>query len=122
MGEFKSYQDLLVWQKSMQLVELVYKLSRDFPSDEKYGLKSQIQRASVSIPANIAEGWGRGYSQNFIQFLNIASGSLAELETLIILAQKLEFSKSDSELLELCGEISKMLYSLKRSIKEKQMN
>jgi four helix bundle protein len=106
----------------MQLVELVYKLSGDFPSDEKYGLKSQIQRASVSIPANIAEGWGRGYSQNFIQFLNIASGSLAELETLIILAQKLEFSKSDSGLLKLCGEISKMLYSLKRSIKEKQMN
>lgn len=95
-------------------------MSSGLPAEEKYGLKSQIQRAAVSIPSNIAEGWGRGYDQNFIQFLNIASGSLAELETLLMLTNDLGYAQMEDEIMTLCSEIGKMLFSLKRSIKDKQ--
>jgi four helix bundle protein len=121
MSSIKSYQDLIVWQKSMFLAKEIYGITKSFPDEEKFGLASQTQRAAVSIPSNIAEGWGRGYSQNFVQFLNIASGSLAELETQIILARDLGYIKENNEVLDLCAEISKMLYSLKRNIKSKQV-
>lgn len=104
----------------MFLAKEIYAATKGFPPEEKFGLASQIQRAAVSVPSNIAEGWGRGYRQNFIQFLNVASGSIAELETQIILATDLGFLEQNEELLELCKEISKMLYSLKRNIKSKQ--
>lgn len=119
MGSFKSYQDLIVWQKSMFLVKEVYLLSANLPTDEKFGLKSQIQRSAVSIPSNIAEGWGRGYNKNFIQFLNISNGSLSELETQLILCRDLNLLKVDEDILNLCGEIGKMIYSLKKNIKSK---
>ena len=79
----KSYRDLIVWQKSMNLVTLVYSLTIDFPENEKFGLTSQIKRSAVSIPSNIAEGFGRNTTGELNQFLGIARGSLAELETLI---------------------------------------
>ena len=80
MAIVNSYKELIIWQKSMVLVSKVYSLTKKFPNDEKYGLVSQLNRASVSIPANIAEGWGRESRKNFVQFLRISRGSLFELE------------------------------------------
>lgn len=77
----KSYKELEVWNKAVDLVMEVYKLTKDFPPEEKFALTSQMQRAAVSIPANIAEGWGRGSTKEYIQFILIARGSLMELET-----------------------------------------
>ena len=84
----ESFKDLFVWQKGIELVNDIYKLTKQFPEDEVYGLTSQIRRAAISIPANIAEGCGRGTTKNYIQFLEISRGSLLELETLIIIAKK----------------------------------
>jgi four helix bundle protein len=82
----KSYRDLEVWQKAMDLVEEVYRIAERFPSQEKYGLTGQLQRAAVSIPANIAEGYGRMHRKEYLQHLSIAKGSLAEVETHLALA------------------------------------
>jgi four helix bundle protein len=90
----KSYQDLLGWQRAIELVVLVYQLSGEFPRNEIYGLTAQIRRASVSVPSNIAEGYGRGTRKEYIQFLSIAQGSLKELETQTILAERLSFATS----------------------------
>ena len=83
MIALKSYKELIVWQKSMTLVKELYKLTESFPENEKFGLTSQMRRASISIPSNIAEGWGRLSRINYIQFLRISRGSLFELETQI---------------------------------------
>lgn len=87
-----SYKELIVWQKSIQLVIDIYKLTKIFHKEEIYGLSSQMQRAVVSIPSNIAEGNDRNSSKEFSQFLRIARGSLAELETQIIISEKLEYT------------------------------
>ena len=89
----KDHKDLDVWKQSIVLVEDIYALTKNFPSDEKYGLSSQIKRAVVSVPSNIAEGAGRKGDKEFIQFLYIAMGSLSELETQLILANRLQFYK-----------------------------
>lgn len=81
MSGIKSYKDLLVWQKGMTIVKLSYQLCDKLPTQEQYGLMSQIKRSSISIPSNIAEGFGRDYTRNYSQFLKIARGSLLELET-----------------------------------------
>jgi four helix bundle protein len=91
MAVISSYKELLVWQKAIVLVSKVYAVTKRFPSDEKFGLVSQINRAVVSIPANIAEGWGRQSRKNYIQFIRISRGSLFELETLIIIAKNEHF-------------------------------
>jgi four helix bundle protein len=83
----RSYRDLVVWQKSMQLVTDIYRITKAFPKEEIYGLTSQIRRAAVSIPSNIAEGQGRRTSSEFHQFLGHARGSIMELETQILIAQ-----------------------------------
>src|SRR3989338_2698991 len=83
-----SYKDLVVWQKGIELVSLIYKISKRFPSEERFGLVSQMQRAAVSVPSNIAEGRGRRSRKDFIQFLYFALGSLAELDTQLIIAEK----------------------------------
>jgi four helix bundle protein len=119
MGDgIKTYRDLLVWQKGMDLVKLVYQVSTAFPDSEKYGLKSQIQRAAVSIPSNIAEGWGRETRKYFLTFLRVSKGSLAELETLLIVANDLGYI--DRELFEQINdkteEVSRMLNALIRSL------
>ena len=88
---WKSYRDLIVWQKSMDLVDMVYRLSREFPSEELYTLSSQMRRAAVSIPANIAEGYGRQSAKEFRQFLSIARGSVFELETQMEIAVRQGF-------------------------------
>lgn len=108
-----NYKELKIWQKSRSLVKIVYKLTSKFPKDELYGIMSQIRRASVSIPANIAEGSGRGTDKDFNHFLDIARGSLFELETLFILSKDLEFL-SDEELnsiLKIISEIIRMTLS-----------
>lgn len=114
-----SYKDLIIWQKSMQLVVEVYKLTEKYPKSELYGLTSQTRRSAISIPSNIAEGRRRGSRKDYRQFLIIAYGSGAELETQIEIAKRLPFeknldySKADSLLLEVMKMLNKMLSNLK---------
>ncbi len=114
----RNYQDLIVWKKSIDLVSKLYSSTRAFPKEELYGLTSQIRRAGVSIPANIAEGQGRNSRGEFRQFLGIAQGSLAELETLLIISGNLLYlnPQNKEELLQKCEEIGRLLAGLKRSL------
>ena len=91
----QSYKELEVWKKSMDLVEICYKITNDFPKEELYGLTNQIRRAAVSIPSNIAEGQSRWSTKEFLRFLSIAKGSLSELETQLIVAQRLNYISED---------------------------
>ncbi|MEW6574283.1 MAG: four helix bundle protein [Bacillota bacterium] len=118
MSAVKSYRDLIVWQKSIDLVQKIYQFTQRFPKEEIYGLTSQIRRAAVSIPANIAEGQSRNSTGEFKQFLGMAKGSLAELETLLILSEKLTFLEriNAEELLNNCEEINKLLNGLLKSL------
>ena len=114
MNEIKSYKDLLIWQKGIEIVVLTYKLVSSFPKDELYALSSQVKRSSVSIPSNIAEGYGRQSTQSYIQFIKIARGSLCELETQLLVAKKLDFINDEelfSELINQIIEESKMINS-----------
>lgn len=111
--------DLDVWKKSMNLVEKIYKLSSQFPKDEMYGLTSQMRRASVSIPSNIAEGSSRNGNKEFMQFLYIALGSVSEVETQLMIAKRLNYIQNiEDELAEITG-IKKMLNGLINHIKDK---
>ncbi len=117
-GEISSYRDLLVWQAGVELAVACYEVTRTFPRDELYGMVSQIRRASTSIPANIAEGHGRDSSGHYVQFLKIAQGSVKELETHILVSQRvglLDTAGADN-LLGRCDEIGRMLRALIRSI------
>ncbi|MCK0125010.1 four helix bundle protein [Gelidibacter sp. F2691] len=91
------HKDLDVWKKSMDLVEVVYRLSSQFPSDERFGLTSQMRRAAVSLPSNIAEGAGRKSDKELIQFLHIALGSLGELDTQYLIAVRLKYCNINAE-------------------------
>jgi len=91
----KNYKELEVWQKGIDLAIDVYQMTKMFPSEEKFGLVSQIQRAATSIPANIAEGWGRGSTREYMQFLRIARGLLMELETQLIMADRLGYTRGE---------------------------
>jgi len=117
-----SYQDLKVWQKAMDLTELVYEASASLPSEEKFGLTAQMRRCAVSVPSNIAEGYGRDSDGSFVQFLRTSQGSLKELETQIILSGRLGFMKPDivRDLLNKSDEIGKMLRGLIVSVQRKQ--
>jgi len=121
MTPLKNFQDLIVWQKSMALVKLIYQHTSSFPKEEMYGLTSQMRRAAVSIPANIAEGQSRNTTGEFSQFLGIAKGSLAELQTLILLSVNLDFltQNNSSNLLMNCEEVAKMLNGLQKSLSPK---
>jgi len=116
-----SYRDLKVWQKAMDLAERCYEETRLFPKEEMYGLTSQIRRCSVSVAANIAEGYGRDSDGSFVQFLRISQGSLKELETHIILSGRVGILKQDpvTDLLERADELGRMLRGLIRSIQRK---
>ncbi len=118
----KSYRDLIVWQKSKAVVVKIYSLTNSFPEKEKYGLSSQINRSAVSVPSNIAEGFGRHIMTEYIRFLRIAIGSLYELKTQIDIAFDLKYvSENDwNELEELTLEIERMLNSLISSLVKKQ--
>jgi len=114
VGEIKSYKDLIVWQKSFALAKLVYKLTGNFPQTEVYGLTSQLRRAAVSIPSNIAEGFSRGSIKERLQFFQISFGSASEVETQLLLAKELGFGQaSDYESIELLIiEVKKMLNTM----------
>lgn len=114
MTYIKSYKDLIVWQKSILLVKEIFIFTEKFPKSELYGLTSQMRRAAVSIPSNIAEGYGRKYRKEYVQFCSIAYGSGLELETQIIIAKELEFaSKEDCDKIEeLLNEVLRMLASM----------
>lgn len=118
----KSFRDLVVWQKAMDLVELVYGISSRFPPDERYALTSQLKRASVSVPSNIAEGYGRHSTADYVRFLQIALGSLNELQIQLELASRLGFiEKSDMEKTDgLCLEVEKMLVALIKKLNAKR--
>ena len=118
----QSYRDLEVWQRGRSLVKAVYELAASFPESERFGLVSQMRRSAVSIPANIAEGWGRHYSAEFIQFLRKANGSLAELETHLILSQDLGLSSAGQveSLLKETQILGKQILALERSLAKRR--
>lgn len=108
----KNHMDLDVWQKAMQLVEDIYKIGTDFPKEEIYGLTSQMRRAAVSIPSNIAEGAARQGYKEFIQFPYISLGSLSEIETHLILAERLKYTSDITRILQEITTIKKMISGL----------
>ncbi|OVE79108.1 hypothetical protein BVY00_01205 [bacterium G20] len=116
----KSYKDLLVWQKGISLVEQIYILTKKLPAEEKFGLSSQLQRAAVSIPSNIAEGYKRHNIREYVQFSGIAAGSLAELETQLVIVSKIYSDICVSNLLKDTDELQKMLYSFIKALKTKR--
>ena len=120
MGEIKTFRDLIIWQKSMGLVTEIYRMTKRMPKDEEYGLKAQMRRCAVSIPSNVAEGYGRKSTNDYIRFLNITMSSLYELQTQIEIALNLEYIKQEDfdKLHEAAREIERMLSSLVRKIKE----
>jgi four helix bundle protein len=117
----QTHRDLKVWQLGMEIAELIYQTTKAFPDDERFGLISQLRRAAVSIPANIAEGNARDSTKEYLRHLSIAVGSLAEIETLVDLARRLSFGQSSSihTLSELLSEERRMLRGLQRSIRAK---
>ena len=115
----KTYRDLIVWQKSMILVNEIYEATKKYPSEEKFGLQLQVRKSAVSVPSNIAEGYGRQSTNDYIRFLQIALGSLFELQTQAEISLNLKFISKESykEIDELSREIERMLSSLIRKIK-----
>lgn len=118
MSEIRSYKDLEVWKKSMDFAEKIYKITSKFPKDENYGLISQVRRAAVSIPSNIAEGSSRNSTKEFIQFLHVANGSLSEIETQLELAFRLKYIEDQSFQPEI-NHIRSMLFGLIKSLRKK---
>lgn len=121
-GKIQSYRDLEVWQKGMALAEVCYRITKTFPKEEIYGMVSQIRRAAVSIPANIAEGYGREYRNEYVRFLRIAQGSLKELETHLLLAVRVELmtTKTAEPVLAQCESTGKLLRALLRALQKNQ--
>jgi len=117
----KSYQDLVVWQKAMTLAEATYQSTRSFPREELYGLTSQMRRAAVSVPSNIAEGQGRNSTREFLHHLSIALGSLLELETQVLLAARLALLNPDAsrELLQQTAEVGRLIHGLSNALSKK---
>lgn len=113
-----SYRDLLVWQRAIELVTEIYRCTTTFPSDELYGLRSQLRRAAVSTPSNIAEGQGRCGRGDFRQFLGIARGSLLEVETQVHIAHRLMYVSAEDErkLMKITREVFAMLSRLMESV------
>ena len=113
-GGFKSYRDLIVWQKSMQLVTAIYQATEEFPKGEQFGLTAQVRRAAVSIPSNIAEGFGRQLTGDFGRFLTVARGSLYELQTQMEIAMNLRYLTEEvvGKLSTQASEIERMLNKL----------
>lgn len=113
-----SYRDLEVWKLTMDLASQAIEVTRAFPSDERFGLASQLRRSAVSVPSNIAEGWGRGNTGDYIRFLRISNGSLKELETQILLSQRAGYMTDElaTGMLAICDRAGRMLRGLIRSL------
>ena len=116
--DVRSFRDLRVWQGAMDLVEMIYRLSVDFPRHETYVLTSQIRRAAVSIPSNIAEGHSRKHTKEYLRFLSVAQGSLGELQTQIEIASRLGYvtESAVNEILGYSTSLSKHLHALRNAI------
>ena len=120
MAQIKSYKDLLLWQKGINIVVLVYKIVESFPKEELYALSNQLKRASVSVPSNIAEGYGRNSEKSFSHFLDISRGSLFEIETQLIIAKELGIISDEilfNTILKQIEEESKMINSFSKTLK-----
>lgn len=117
----KNYRDLVAWQKEMEMARSIYKITEQFPSQENFGLTTQLRRAAVSVSSNIAEGEGRGSRQDFIRFLYIAHGSLREAETQILLAGSLEYVNSETveQVMSLAGEVGRLIQGLIKSLRRR---
>jgi four helix bundle protein len=115
----RSFRDLTVWQRSVDFIEEVYRLSRDFPADERFGLTNQLRSAAVSVAGNIAEGSGRFTSRDYLNFISQSRGSLKEAESHLLVAQRLEFLSETGGIraLGFADEISRMLFNLRTSIR-----
>lgn len=113
-GKIKTYQELIIWQKGIELVKIIYKVTEDFPQKELFGLTNQMRRAAISVPSNIAEGQARHHTKEFIQFLYQALGSLAELDTQTIIAKELNYlaAKKLDAIENQIAELQKMVHSL----------
>ncbi len=118
---YQGYKELEVWKLSMRMVLEVYKVTKNLPNDERYGISSQMKRAAVSVPSNIAEGHSRFHNKAFIQFLRIAQGSCSELNTLVLLATVLEMIKKQDVVLlqDKIDHISRMIARLISSLEKK---
>lgn len=116
----KSFEDLIVWQKSMDFVHSIYKVTATFPKEELYGLTSQLRRAAVSVPSNVAEGQSRRTTGEFLQALSVASGSLAECQTQLLLSKRLGFIQSQNcdTLIDATREIGRMIGALMNSLEK----
>ena len=119
-NKIDSHRDLLVWQKGMDLVDVIYGMTSGFPGDERFRLVSQATRAAVAVPANIAEGHARGSRREYAQFVAIARGSLMELETYVMIAKRLGYRGTDHapDALDRISELSRMLTSLRQRLLE----
>jgi four helix bundle protein len=117
----QSYKDLRVWREAMDLAEACYRLSIRFPRDEAYGLTAQVRRSAASVPANIAEGYGRESTGSYVQFLKVAQGSLKELETHLMLAERVGIvsAEATTPILDRCEIVGKMLNALIRSLQRR---
>jgi len=113
------HKDLEVWKKGMDLVEKMYFISNSFPDSERFGLTSQIRRAAISVPSNIAEGAGRKSDKELLQFISIALGSLAEIETQYFIAIRLKYIENDKTILTLINDEKKLLLGFRNYLKRK---
>lgn len=120
----RDFRDLIVWQKAMDLVELIYELTREFPDEERFGLRLQLRKASVSVPSNIAEGNGRYSTKDYLRFLSISSGSLRETQTDVLVAKRLRYINDDKTIqaMVLCEEVARLLSRLVQSLRRSKLN
>lgn len=115
----RNHKDLVVWQKAMSLARTIHVLTRSFPPEELFGITSQLRRAAVSIPGNIAEGAARATTREFIQFLYVARGSLAEIETQLELAEGAGYTKRSEDIFTQADEVGKLLNAVIRGLRRK---
>jgi four helix bundle protein len=118
----RTYRDLVVWQRAIDLVDVAYRLSRTFPAPERFGLTGQLRRAAVSIPSNIAEGHGREHLGEYLHHLSIPNGSLMELETQVVIAGRMGYvtAEHQQQALDLSGDVGRMLSGLIRALKARR--
>ncbi|SRR6266851_254652 len=118
----RHYQELIVWQKAMDLVVFTYKITAGFPREELFGLSLQLRRAAISIPSNIAEGQGRNTTKDFLHFLAVARGSLQEVETQMVISERLAYTSAQTSgaFFELSSEVGRLISGLRNSLKKKK--
>jgi len=123
MGKIENYKDLIAWQKAMKLVVSIYRLTGAFPQNERYGLTSQLRRAAVSVPSNIAEGYGRGSRPDYVRFLNMARGSANEIEAQLLIAVQLAFVDEDrvDKTTQKVLEVQRILKGLVNGLRRRQV-